>query len=1010
MENNRDQFAEIALGEGVGETVGCSEVEPIQFQPKYFLPSNETAIKVETPSYEEQVKKFDQELIKLRKRYQPFLENYVEDKKLNRTFFELNNFQFRYSQEKDMNISRVLNGDGEWEEVTIPDFRGPTKENGKWTGYYRKEFTYDTKETKKRNFIVFKGVDYKANIYLNDRYIGSHEGFFAPFEFDVTNILQEENVLVVEVQNDYPTLGVNGKKLDGDKIYAATGLGWDDPVEGWHHCPPGGGIYNKVLLEERANLHIQDVFVRPNIDKDSVEVWIDVFNTNNELIEDFHISLDIFTRNFRGKTMRDMRFDIEYAGPGLNYYRYTIPMDSYRLWESTSPYLYTVRASIYLGDQILDIQDRSFGMKKFHQDEKSIPKGTFYFNNEPIILRGANEMGHLQRCVMEDDYDQLIDDILIAKMANMNFFRITQRPVQKEIYDYLDMLGMMHQTDLPLFSFLRRNQFSEAVRQSAEMERLIRSHPSSIIVSLMNEASMANKPNKRSKGHRHLFRDELERFFVAARQAIYIENPDRVIKNIEGDFEPPTKTGMPDFHCYNMWYTNNTIPISKMYKGYIPEIKNDWKTGCGEYGAEGLDNYDVMMRYYPKEWLPSNDEEEWFPDKIIASQTHSMHGDWYEQQSNIHDWIKESQRHQALAAKLMTDSLRRRSDIVISTAIHLLIDAWPSGWMKALVDVDRVPKQGYFEFQKSLEPLRINLRCDQWRGYAGGKVDVESWILNDTPRDYKDCEVRVTMRDDQTEYESFAITATSTGTMPSYAGSIECTLPQVEQRQKVYLDASLLDQNGDILNTESFTIEVFPKLITNTASTVQTIGHQAKLLCSALGVHDESYQSKEKCETILVADQQRFIQDKEEIELRVKNGATIIFLNDESNSFDYEIAGQTYRSKSMQELYFLAIDRNNETCKDLKAEDLTWLYNEKTDQLDFTANSYIDEENLQPLVFSYQQPAFNTQVRGEKRKRTVIGSTRIGKGTAFFINLPLTGKVGVNPTLDKLLFHLITNH
>ena len=31
--------------------------------------------------------------------------------------------------------------------------------------------------------------------------------------------------------------------------------------------------------------------------------------------------------------------------------------------------------------------------------------------------------------------DQLIEDILIAKLCNMNYYRITQRPVQDEIYE-----------------------------------------------------------------------------------------------------------------------------------------------------------------------------------------------------------------------------------------------------------------------------------------------------------------------------------------------------------------------------------------------------------------------------------------------------------------------------------------------------------------------------------------------------------------------------------------------
>ena len=50
---------------------------------------------------------------------------------------------------------------------------------------------------------------------------------------------------------------------------------------------------------------------------------------------------------------------------------------------------------------------------------------------------------------MRGDIDQLRDDILLAKLCNMNFLRLTQRPVQDEIYKWCDRLGLMTQTDLP---------------------------------------------------------------------------------------------------------------------------------------------------------------------------------------------------------------------------------------------------------------------------------------------------------------------------------------------------------------------------------------------------------------------------------------------------------------------------------------------------------------------------------------------------------------------------------
>ena len=65
-------------------------------------------------------------------------------------------------------------------------------------------------------------------------------------------------------------------------------------------------------------------------------------------------------------------------------------------------------------------------------------------------------------------------------------------PVQSEIYEYRDHLGLMVQTDLPLFGVLRRGQFCEAIRQAGEMERLVRGHPSNIMVTYINEPMHRN--------------------------------------------------------------------------------------------------------------------------------------------------------------------------------------------------------------------------------------------------------------------------------------------------------------------------------------------------------------------------------------------------------------------------------------------------------------------------------------------------------------------------------------
>ena len=49
--------------------------------------------------------------------------------------------------------------------------------------------------------LCFAAVDYFADVWLNDELLGHHEGYFAPFGFDVTDRLQKNNEVLVRVQD-----------------------------------------------------------------------------------------------------------------------------------------------------------------------------------------------------------------------------------------------------------------------------------------------------------------------------------------------------------------------------------------------------------------------------------------------------------------------------------------------------------------------------------------------------------------------------------------------------------------------------------------------------------------------------------------------------------------------------------------------------------------------------------------------------------------------------------------
>ena len=745
-------------------------------------------------------------LKQMREDYAPYLRNLAPD-------------AHNYRQRLD-----ITEFERDGEKVSIPEYGGPM---GNFKKTYFAEIELPEISDGKAVYIHFDGADYRTVVYVNDTFAGEHEGFFSPFEFEITDLIcKGKNIVKVELFNDF-IFQSNGTEdgfwAEGDKLYAATGLGWDDYKYGWHHCPPGMGIYNSVYIEIRDGVHINNLFVRP-LDESHAEVWVEV-ESKGYIPVPVEFMLSVYGQNFNSIVFENMHHvpatvrmvgmcdtltEASYgdgvgkgipmkAHHGKNLYKIPIEIPGAKIWDLETPYLYQLHASVLVADSVKDSQSCQFGIRSFEQDTVSDFKGMFYLNGRPIRLRGANTMGYEQQDVMNGDFEQLIDDILLAKLCNMNFLRLTQRPVQKEVYDYCNRLGLMTQTDLPVFGCMRRTKVAEGIRQCEEMERHIRNHPCNVVISYINEPF----PNAFNEPHRHLERQEMEKFFECCDNIVKLHNPDRVIKHVDGDYDPPTES-MPDNHCYPMWYNGHGIDIGRLHRGYWMPVRPDWYYGCGEFGAEGLECAEVMREFYPEEWL----KEPFDPRKIIRAQTGDFHYFFYDTPDTMEEWIEKSQRHQAFATQIMTEAFRR-DERMISHAIHLFIDAWPSGWMKSIMDCKRNPKQAFFAYRNALEPLMLSLRTDRFSYTVGDMVRIEAYLCNDNM--------------DESEYEVVYELYNSDGNIikkgSSKVQSRACGVSYVsdavfqafteKDREDLTLKAVLLDSNGKALTYAEQIIGVF---------------------------------------------------------------------------------------------------------------------------------------------------------------------------------------------------------
>jgi len=994
-----------------------------------------------------------------RKRHAPFLRNLAPEVENRRIRKSIRQFDWRAETDRDRHdFAATLAGKGAWERVTIPHYGPPL---GRAVTYYRTVLRVSKRMLRTGSlFICFRGVDYRCKVYLNGVCLGQHEGFFAPFEFECTDHARAgENTLLVRVENDAPFMGHGVNLVPGDKIYAASGPGYDDPELGWHHCPPGMGIYQEVAIEARPRLFVGDVWVRTvgigdgderptaNIQRPtskcgaSCEAWIEVVNGD---LDEKPVTLDlsVFGLNFRKTVFRGRRVtphttqirghgDVDqftspsvrqFMGPGVNYLRIPIEIPEARPWEPDTPWLYELQVRLLdERKQQVDAAKQPFGVRTFTQDtdargrereradlepgsarSSSRLQGAFYLNGREIRLRGANTMGHLQQCVMRGDERQLIDDILLAKLCNMNFLRLTQRPVQKEIYAMCDRLGLMTQTDLPLFGVLRRNQALEAVRQCVEMERLIRPHGCNVVVSYINEPY----PNATGQPHRHLTRDELDVFFDMATKAIHQNNPDRVVKCCDGDYDPPAPFGMPDNHCYCGWYIGHALDLGKLHRGYWLGVREGRYYGCGEFGAEGLDPVDLMMKYYPRAWLPKQRRANasWTPAAIKGAQSWRFHFLWYPTPGTMQEWVEASQDHQAWIVRLMTEAFRR--DVRMNSfAVHLFIDAWPAGWMKTIMDVDRQPKKAYFAYREALTPLMVSLRCDRTAFWSGEEIAVEAWICNDTSTTPAGAELRYRIESGDRVLQSGRAGATLPVVGSACQGVMRLTAPETGDRTTVTVRLALVDGAGRTLHDTRLPLEIFAAS-REPSLTVRIVGSRAgraARLARALGYRGRFTGGFGPGVPILVDDPAAFRERHREIEAAVSAGATVTLL--ELPVGRHTIGGHdvTVVEGGMGKRHFADCDTGHPLVAGFERGDFRFWHDEAAGYVTPLLETVIESAPGWESVLT----SGNGNWRGEWHAVPAALERRDGKGAWRVCQVKLADRVRTNPVAHRFAARLV---
>jgi beta-galactosidase len=311
------------------------------------------------------------------------------------------------------------------EIVQVPAVWERTHPDAEGVGFYRRIFTIPSHWPQRVLDLRFGGASYRTDVWLNDDFLGSHEGAYTPFWFDATAAARigAENELVVRVA------GLSRKNdVDGQPLQQAPAS-----KQSWYYIE--SGLWGNVTLEAVPLLSCHDVLVRPNLRQEAASVEIAIRNAHPGA-RTVELSLDVRSPAEDAACDRRERVTIP---PGVTRLTYRLDLPRPQRWSCESPRLYRLVSELGEGGEIIDRRVTSFGMRDF-----AVCDGQFFLNDEPVYLRGVLlQPNYPVGLVAPPTREMMEREITLMKDAGFNMIRAHLRPAPPGYLDLTDEMGML---------------------------------------------------------------------------------------------------------------------------------------------------------------------------------------------------------------------------------------------------------------------------------------------------------------------------------------------------------------------------------------------------------------------------------------------------------------------------------------------------------------------------------------------------------------------------------------
>lgn len=394
--------------------------------------------------------------------------------------------------------------------------------------WYRRRFALPNRSEGHAVWLHFEAADYETRVWVNGHFVGSHEGGYTRFSFDITPFLSDadDQMIVVACADDPHDLAKPRGKQD-----------WLPNAHSiWY--PRTSGIWQTVWLETVPAVSIEKLGWTPSVDHWSISLAAKLHSSHGEQqLQGCRLRLEL---SIKGRVLVDDTFSIN----GRELQRtISLPdggIDSVRdelLWSPNRPTL--IDATLTLLDREGNVVDKVQSYTAMRS--VSSVGDRVMLNGRPIELRMLLDQGYWPETGLTPPDDQaILRDIELVKSMGFNGVRKHQKIESERFLYFADSMGLFVWEEMPSPYRFGADTIRRVTRQWLDAIERDLSHPCIIAWVPINESWSV--PDLQTRADQRAFVDSLYTLTKAL-------DPTRLV--ISNDGWEISRTDLVNIHDYD---------------------------------------------------------------------------------------------------------------------------------------------------------------------------------------------------------------------------------------------------------------------------------------------------------------------------------------------------------------------------------------------------------------------------------------------------------------------------